>query len=820
MGPIAPCRACRGGPRGLSQLPSHSLHQSGASGRGRLGHLAPGAAPRAAPRGAAPRAAPGWYVFGKRAGQQPRAAEVSRGPCEGPELPSTPTPSTPAQRLQPCSTDGGPSSRHRLLLAQAWPQRRRASLPSPNSPKMPEAWLSYPGDRPALLAGSKDGGSERAGPRPSPTGVTMLRSWALVPLAWGPSPPSSVDPSGRSPPPCPQAWSHRAAGTFCLSLPHVGLLSPVLGTLGGHRASPQAPPAFSPTLCGSQGRSVPRWAGPGSPAPSASSVLSVGPAGCSQEGAPSQAPPSQPWPIEPGPADLTPASGSCCLLSLLPAHLSRVMALRAGEHSQEAANGLKEKVLTLDSMNPYVRRVEYAVRGPIVQRALELEQELRQGVKKPFTEVIRANIGDAQAMGQIPITFPRQVLALCVHPDLLNSPDFPDDAKRRAERILQACGGHSLGAYSISAGVQMIREDVARYIERRDGGIPADPNNIFLSTGASDAIVTVLKLLVTGEGRTRTGVLIPIPQYPLYSAALAEFNAVQVDYYLDEERAWALDVAELRRALRQARDHCRPRALCVINPGNPTGQVQTRECIEDVIRFAYEEKLFLLADEVYQDNVYAESSQFHSFKKVLTEMGPPYAAQQELASFHSISKGYMGECGFRGGYVEVVNMDAAVKQQMQKLRSVRLCPPTPGQVLLDVAVSPPAPSDPSFPRFQAERRAVLAELAAKAKLTEQVFNEAPGIRCNPVQGAMYSFPRVQLPPRAVQRAQELGLAPDMFFCLRLLEETGICVVPGSGFGQREGTYHFRMTILPPMEKLRPLLEKLSQFHAKFTREYS
>ncbi|XP_057387643.1 alanine aminotransferase 1 isoform X1 [Balaenoptera acutorostrata] len=322
------------------------------------------------------------------------------------------------------------------------------------------------------------------------------------------------------------------------------------------------------------------------------------------------------------------------------------MALRTGDHGQAATNGLKEKVLTLDTMNPCVRKVEYAVRGPIVLRALELEQELRQGVKKPFTEVIRANIGDAQAMGQTPITFLRQVLALCVHPDLLNSPDFPDDAKRRAERILQACGGHSLGAYSISSGTQLIREDVARYIERRDGGIPADPNNIFLSTGASDAIVTLLKLLVAGEGRTRTGVLIPIPQYPLYSAALAELSAVQVDYYLDEERAWALDVAELRRALLQARDHCRPRALCIINPGNPTGQVQTRECIEAVIRFAFEEGLFLLADEVlagapagrgrraaarapvthpavarppvqvYQDNVYAEGSQFHSFKKV------------------------------------------------------------------------------------------------------------------------------------------------------------------------------------------------------------
>ncbi|XP_048658325.1 alanine aminotransferase 1 isoform X4 [Marmota marmota marmota] len=503
-----------------------------------------------------------------------------------------------------------------------------------------------------------------------------------------------------------------------------------------------------------------------------------------------------------------------------PVSLWRVMALRVGDQSRAARNGLREKVLTLDSMNPCVRKVEYAVRGPIVLRALELEQELRQGVKKPFTEVIRANIGDAQAMGQRPITFFRQVLALCVHPGLLDSPDFPEDAKRRAQRILQACGGHSLGAYSISSGIQLIREDVARYIERRDGGIPADPNNIFLSTGASDAIVTVLKLLVAGEGRRRTGVLIPVPQYPLYSATLAELDAVQVDYYLDEERTWALDVAELRRRLSQARDHCCPRALCVINPGNPTGQVQTRECIEAVIRFAFEEGLFLMADEVYQDNVYAEGSRFYSFKKVLTEMGPPYSTQQELASFHSASKGYMGECGFRGGYVEVVNMDPEVQRQMLKLMSVRLCPPVPGQALLDMVVSPPAPSDPSFAQFQEERQMVLAELAAKAKLTEQVFNETPGIRCNPVQGAMYSFPRVQLPPRAVQLAQELGLAPDMFFCQRLLEETGICVVPGSGFGQLEGTYHFRMTILPPMEKLRLLLEKLSRFHAKFTREYS
>nr|XP_037855879.1 alanine aminotransferase 1 isoform X3 [Chlorocebus sabaeus] len=603
------------------------------------------------------------------------------------------------------------------------------------------------------------------------------------------------------------------------------------------------------------------------------------------------------------------------------------MASSTGDQSQAVRNGLRTKVLTLHSMNPRVRRVEYAVRGPIVQRALELEQELRQGVKKPFTEVIRANIGDAQAMGQRPITFLRQVLALCVNPDLLTSPSFPDDAKKRAERILQACGGHSLGAYSVSSGIQLIREDVAKYIERRDGGIPADPNNVFLSTGASDAIVTVLKLLVAGEGHTRTGVLIPIPQYPLYSATLAELGAVQVDYYLDEERAWALDVSELHRALCQARGHCHPRALCVINPGNPTGafppphptppaplcalaqavpglpspgcpvegsappwltqpcclphtpgQVQTRECIEAVIRFAFEERLFLLADEVRgagereagQQPAPVTPCAFPGVSGQRVRCGLPVPLIQEgahgdgatlcraagarllplhLQGLHGrVRAGEAGggsramawpsspsgptpphlawtcpspgRCGFRGGYVEVVNMDAEVQQQMLKLMSVRLCPPVPGQALLDLVVSPPAPTDPSFAQFQAERQAVLVELAAKAKLTEQVFNEAPGISCNPVQGAMYSFPRVQLPPRAVECAQELGLAPDMFFCLRLLEETGICVVPGSGFGQREGTYHFRMTILPPLEKLRLLLEKLSRFHAKFTLEYS
>ncbi|XP_006634237.2 alanine aminotransferase 2-like isoform X1 [Lepisosteus oculatus] len=478
------------------------------------------------------------------------------------------------------------------------------------------------------------------------------------------------------------------------------------------------------------------------------------------------------------------------------------------------------KVLTMDTMNPNIKRVEYAVRGPIVQRAVELERELREGAKKPFSEVIKANIGDAHAMGQKPITFLRQVLALCSYPDLLNEDHFPDDAKLRARRILQACGGGSIGAYSMSQGLECVRQDVARYIERRDGGIRSDPSNIYLSTGASDAIVTMLKLLVSGEGSTRTGVMISIPQYPLYSAALAELGAVQINYYLNEEQCWSLDVSELRQALTAARKHCRPRALCIINPGNPTGQVQSKKCIEDVIRFAAEERLFLMADEVYQDNIYAEGCKFHSFKKVLFEMGPEFSNTVELASFHSTSKCYMGECGFRGGYMEVINLDPAVKAQLLKLVSVRLCPPVPGQALMDLVVNPPQEGEPSHPQFIKERTAVLSSLAERARLVEQLLNSIPGISCNPVQGAMYSFPRINIPERAIKEAQAMGQAPDMFYCLRLLEETGICLVPGSGFGQKDGTYHFRMTILPPTEKLEVLLSKLKEFHQRFTREYS
>merc|ERR1712240_1003434 len=143
--------------------------------------------------------------------------------------------------------------------------------------------------------------------------------------------------------------------------------------------------------------------------------------------------------------------------------------------------------VVLDNMNPCIKKMEYAVRGPLVIRATAIEKELQEGVKKPFTSVIKANIGDAHAMGNKPITFIRQVMALISHPPLLDTEGiFPEDTKERARLILQGCRGGSVGSYSDSPGIEIIRRHVAQYIEDRDDGAPSDWRNVMLCAGASD----------------------------------------------------------------------------------------------------------------------------------------------------------------------------------------------------------------------------------------------------------------------------------------------------------------------------------------------
>lgn len=361
---------------------------------------------------------------------------------------------------------------------------------------------------------------------------------------------------------------------------------------------------------------------------------------------------------------------------------------------------------------------------------------------------------------------------MVTYPQLFDDPSIPEDCKSRARAILGDCKGHSVGSYTDSAGIEIIRKHVADYIIRRDGGIKADYMNIILSGGASGGIKSIMALFkCDNPKKQKSGILVPIPQYPLYSATIAEFDLGQIGYYLDESKNWGLNISELERSISEAKKTMCPRAIVIINPGNPTGQVLTRDNIEEIIKFAYKEKLFIFADEVYQDNVYADGSKFYSFKKVMTEMGKPYS-EMELASFMSCSKGYMGECGIRGGYTEIINICPEVKAMLLKSISAQLCSTTIGQAAIDCVVNPPQPGEPSYDLFNKEKTEVLGQLKERALLIEKTFNSFEGFSCNPVQGAMYAFPQIKLPPKAIEAAKKAGQEPDVFYAFQLLERTG------------------------------------------------
>ncbi len=313
--------------------------------------------------------------------------------------------------------------------------------------------------------------------------------------------------------------------------------------------------------------------------------------------------------------------------------------------------------------------------------------------------------------------------------------------------------------------------------------------------------------------------MIPIPQYPLYTASIAMFGGAPVPYVLDEENAWGMRVQDLEAAVRKAREqNITVRGLVIINPGNPTGQVLPEENMREVVEFCHRERMVLLADEVYQENVYG-SKPFHSFKKVLRSMPAHIAHSQELFSFHSISKGFYGECGRRGGYVECANIHPEAKAQLYKIASISLCPNVDGQIALDLMVRPPHEGDHSYAQYKSERDSILASLKRRSLLVCSALNQLRGVRCNDAEGAMYLFPQLTLPAKAVGAAKEAGKQPDTFYCISLLHNTGLVSVPGSGFGQRDGTWHFRTTFLPPEDKIKSVLARLAKFHEDFMAKY-
>ena len=469
------------------------------------------------------------------------------------------------------------------------------------------------------------------------------------------------------------------------------------------------------------------------------------------------------------------------------------------------------------SVNRNVLEMEYAVRGPIPQRAAELARAGRR--------TIPCNIGNPQALGQRPITYYRQVLSLLemperikherqltairvAHPELFADLEpgafVPSEVLGVAEELLAQLPT-GVGAYTESAGFEPVRQAVARFIDARDGvtsghGVASDPGRVFLTNGASEGAKYILEMLLT---KPSDGVMIPIPQYPLYSATLCKLGGTQVSYYPDEDAGWTVSRDTLVEPLEAARRNgIDVRGIVVINPGNPTGAIIDEASQRVVLEVAREYGLAIIADEVYQENLYGH--EWHSFASVLGD-----DREVPLFSLHSVSKGYFGECGHRGGYLEVRNppkvagTDLLFTDVLVKQASVNLCPNTMGQLLTYLMVTPPPDGTVARQQYDDERQSVLDGLLAKARLIREYFEQMEGVRCFGRIGAMYLFPRLEVLPAGTT---------DFDYCMQLLETTGITTVNGSGFGQKPGTSHLRIAFLPPRELIEEVLPQWVEFH--------
>ncbi|KAK5889113.1 hypothetical protein CesoFtcFv8_015144 [Champsocephalus esox] len=189
-------------------------------------------------------------------------------------------------------------------------------------------------------------------------------------------------------------------------------------------------------------------------------------------------------------------------------------------------------------------------------------------------------------------------------------------------------------------------------------------------------------------------------------------------------------------------------------------------------------------------------------------MGPPLSDTVELASFHSASKGFMGECGLRGGYVELVNLDPDVMKCIYKLFSTDTCAPVLSQIALDLMTDPPQPGDPLYPLYSEETQHIKTMMVHNVKRVFEVLNSLPGFSCKPVEGGGFAFPRLHLPPKAIQKAMVIYLLDGLVLIPRLVDflplTLSLC----------------RFCIMNPEDTMEEMLSRLSSFHTQFMKDFS
>ncbi len=332
----------------------------------------------------------------------------------------------------------------------------------------------------------------------------------------------------------------------------------------------------------------------------------------------------------------------------------------------------------------------------------------------------------------------------------------------------------NMNGYSPSSGVEEARETIRG--AARAKGI-TNILDVFITTGASEAIDVCLTALAN-EGEN---VLIPSPGYPLYTAILNKLGVEPKEYYLDEDSGWQPDVDDIAKKIDR-----KTRGIVLINPNNPTGALYRREVLERIVELALAHGLVIFADEIY-DKLIFDGLRHTSIAALDPEV--------PVVTFNGLSKAYLVP-GFRIGWGVVSGKAERLRgyvEAINKLLRARLCANHPEQWAIKVALE----------GDQSHLDDVMRRLTRRRDLTVQMLNAIPGITCVKPEGAFYAFPRLEV------------RGTDDEFVRALIQETGVVVVPGSGFGQKPGTKHFRVVFLPPEGVLESSYRRIGEFMARY-----
>ncbi|HYF17111.1 MAG TPA: pyridoxal phosphate-dependent aminotransferase [Ramlibacter sp.] len=395
--------------------------------------------------------------------------------------------------------------------------------------------------------------------------------------------------------------------------------------------------------------------------------------------------------------------------------------------------------------------VLYDIRGPIMDAARQMEEE---GHK-----VIKLNIGNLAVFGF----------------------DAPEEIQQDMIRNLANSAG-----YSDSKGIFAARKAVMHYTQQQGiKGVTLD--DVYLGNGASELIAMATNALLNDGDE----LLLPSPDYPLWTAATSLSGGSPVHYRCDEANGWLPDLEDLQRKITP-----RTKGIVVINPNNPTGALYSDELLRDIVAIARQHGLVILADEVY-DKVLYEGERHTAIGSLSDDV--------LTLTFNSLSKSYRS-CGYRAGWMVVSGDKRAAGDYIEgltMLSNMRLCANVPGQYAIQTALG----------GYQSINELIApgGRLRRQRDVAYELITAIPGVTCVKPQAALYMFPR--LDPKVYP------IADDRQFFLELLQDTRVMLVQGSGFNYPDNQ-HFRIVFLPHEDDLREAIGRIARFLDNYRKKHS